>query len=99
MKREFDIVLIEKPIEEGLTRTNCMDMFDMLKGIEAYPIEIENPCGISLAMGFIGQAAADRINYDYKDLFDYLKSILADMELESEDDCYEFQNLDIYLGR
>lgn len=48
----YDIVLIEKPGELGLTKAEVMDMYDSLNGDEAYPIEIYNCGGGSSAMGF-----------------------------------------------
>lgn len=37
---KYDIVLREKPGNEGLTRNDVIDLFDILSDTEAYPIEI-----------------------------------------------------------
>lgn len=99
MPKEFDIVLLEKPDLDGLTRTNCMDMFDMLKETEAYPIEIGNPNGESSAMGFIGAKADETLEYEHDELYKFIQNIIGDMNNENEDCCYQFKNLDIYLSR
>lgn len=96
---QFDVVFLEKPGITGLTKTEMMDLFDMLAENEAYPLEIGNPCGDSTAMGVITPAAADRLDYDYDELTKFIQKILGDMERESEDGYYEFKGLRIYLSR
>ncbi len=36
----YGLVLREKYGTDGITKTDVMDMFDMLDGAEAYPIEL-----------------------------------------------------------
>lgn len=96
---EFDIALLEKPGTEGLTRTNAMDLFDMLKQTEGYPIEIMNPEGESSAMGFITPRAAESLDYDYTEVSKEIGNILADMNLENDTGVYRIKNLDVYLSR
>ena len=36
----YGLVLREKYGTDGITKTDVMDMFDMLDGTEAYPIEL-----------------------------------------------------------
>lgn len=98
MITKFDIVLLEKPAADGLTRTNCMDLFDMLKEIEAYPLDIQGHCE-NAAMGFIGVTASEKLDYDHSRLNTFIQNILDDMDKEQEDCCYKFNNLDIYLSR
>lgn len=97
----YDIVLIEKPGESGLTKAEVMDMYDSLNGDEAYPIEIYNCSGESSAMGFISTAAAEAINYDYEasGYPKFVGKILGDMTLESPLGIYEFKGLKILLTR
>lgn len=94
-----DIVLLEKPGTEGLTRTEAMDLFDMLAENEACPLEIENPCGGSCAMGFITPAAAGKLGHDYSGLAESVGELMVNAALESPDLFHEFRGLKIYLGR
>ena len=54
---KYDIALLEKPGEDGLTRTEIEMLLDKLdtkpNPLSVYPIEIENSAGESSAMGFI----------------------------------------------
>lgn len=97
----YDIVLIEKPGESGLTKAEVMDIYDSLNGDEAYPIEIYNRSGESSAMGFISTTAAETIDYDYEasGLNTFVGEILGDMALESPLGAYEFKGLKIILTR
>ena len=101
MNAEYNIVLKEKPLDEGLTKEEVMDMFDLLSGAEAIPIEIQGES--SSAMGFINLTDAEYMNYDYTALEDYISGILNDMEKEDEDCEYEIANnhgvSTIYLSR
>ena len=102
MKTEFAAALIEKPIDEGLTRSEITDLYDMLAGTEAIPIEICNPNGNSAAMGFITVQDADNLDYRYdqdSEIGQFIASILNDMNKESEDCCYKFGTMDIWLSR
>lgn len=95
----FDIVLLEKHGVKGLTKTEVMDLYNMLKQPEGYPIEIENLDGESSAIGFITPNAAYQLKYEYDMLKKKIGEILADMNLENETDVYCIENLDIYLSR
>lgn len=77
-------------------------MFDMLSELEAYPMEIENVLGESVAMGFISCWAAQQENYLYREesgLGKFVSSILGDVNKESENCIYEYQGLKIWLSR
>ena len=98
----FEIALIEKPGDEGLTRSEITDLFDMLSRTEAFPIEIGDINGNSSAMGFITPQAAEELDYEYdqdSELGQFISSILDDMNKESEDGTYEFKDLRIWLNR
>lgn len=97
----YNIVLKEKAFCDGLKRSEIMDMYDMLKGIEAYPIELEAREHECSAMGFITPNAAERLGFDYETsgLHDFIASILDDMNNESERCEYEFNGLKIWLSR
>lgn len=102
MPTTFDVILYERPLETGLTKADCTNIFDSLKTDEAYPIEIENPNGTSSAMGFITTDAANAMDYDYSELENYIKPLLADMVLTSPLGIYCYvikkQTFDIYLS-
>ena len=101
MKTEFNIVLKEKPHDEGLTKAEVMDLYDMLSGVEAIPIEIQGE--YSTAMGFINLTDAEFMNYDYSNLESYIQEILNDMEKENEDCEYQIDTncgySTIYMSR
>ena len=98
----FEIALIEKPGCEGLTKSEVMDLHDMLSRPEAYPVEIGDVNGNSSAMGFITPQAAKELDYEYdqnSELGRFISSILDDMDKESEDGTYVFKELRIWLNR
>lgn len=97
--RLFDAVFLERPETTGLTKPEMMDLYDMLDENEAYPLEIGNPNGSSTAMGFITSTAADLLGHAYGEMTGFIQSILGDVKKESEDGCYEFRGLRIYLSR
>lgn len=104
MKNEvfFDIALIEKPVDQGLTRAEVMDLHDMLSEPEAFPVEIGDTNGNSSAMGFITPQAAEKLQYEYgqdSDLGHFISSVLDDMNKESEDGTYTFMGLRIWMSR
>ena len=98
----FEVVLLEKPGCEGLTKSEVMDLHDMLSRPEAFPVEIGDVNGNSSAIGFITPQAAKELQYEYgqdSDLGQFVASILDDMDKESEDGTYVFKDLRIWLNR
>lgn len=97
----YGIVLLEEPGTDGLTKSEVMDLFDMLDDAEAYPIELWNYSQDCCAMGFISVSAAEKIDYDYEEsgLHDFIAEILGDMANESDDCEYEFKGIRIWLSR
>ena len=100
---DYDIVLKEKPVPRGLTRSEFTCMLGLLPDFaEAYPVEFDNTGSESSAMGFIAVEAAEKLNYmtgQSSPIAEYVGDILADTSLESENGEYEFQGLKIYLTR
>ena len=95
---KYDIVLCEMPAEKGLTKALIAEMADMIADDEFYPIEIfahEVECS---AMGFISAEAAEKLDYDYDELSDYIGDILDDLEKETPDCKYEFKGLTIFMS-
>ena len=99
MKTAFDIVLVERYGENGLTKADTMDLYDLLKGEEAYPIEIENSRGDSSVMGFLSVEAAKELEYEEAGLRDYVRKILSGEIAEDPDGNYIYQGLDLYVAR
>ncbi len=99
MEKKFDAVLVERPGDVGLRREDVRGILDRLDADQFYPVEVANPDGTSCAMGFISAAAAEKIDYDYTELGEFLGKILADMELERDACIYEFKNLAIWMSR
>ena len=86
----YEVVLKEKPLDEGLTRSEVMDLFDILSGVNGIPMEIQG--NNSTAMGFIIPEEAERMDYDFSELENVVRSILNDMENENESCTYQCPN-------
>lgn len=102
MEKYYDIVLLEKPGNAGLIKTDVIDLMDMLNSLEGFPLEIGDINGNSSAMGFITPQAAEKLSYVYdqeSELGQYIASILDDMNKESEDCIYTFNGLRIWMSR
>lgn len=101
LNKEYNIALLEKPLDEGLSKSEVMDLFDMLSGANAIPIEIQGEN--SAAMGFINLTDAEFMNYDYTKLENFVKSVLNDMNNENDNCEYEVENncgySTLYLSR
>ncbi len=98
--KTFDIILIEKPGETGLTKDEIIKLCNYVQ-TEVYPIEIEAKTAECSAMGFITNEAADCLDFDYvaSGLSDFIALILDNMNNESETETYEFRGLKIKLTR
>ena len=97
----YGLVLREKYGTEGISKNDVIDLFDMLDGIEAYPIELSAYAQESSAMGFVTPKAAEMVKYDYEGsgLRNFIASILDDMCAENENCEYEFNGIKIWLSR
>lgn len=106
---KYDVILLERPGEEGLTPGDIIRFLKYLSPEkEYYPIEIPAITAESYAMGFISEEAAELLDYEYgadSSLGVFVGSILDDMEKESPDHVYEFtwksgeDPIRIYLDR
>jgi len=88
MKQKYDVALMEKPLDEGLTKTEICDLYDMLSGVEGIPVDIQGE--YSAAMGFITTEIAEQMDYDISALTEAIQGILNDMENESAECEYVF---------
>lgn len=98
--RKYGIVLKEKSFPYGLTKQDVAELYDMLDGEEAFPLELEPDFVESSAMGFITPEAAEALEYEYQTgLREFVVNILDDMGNESEDGTYEYKGIRIHLSR
>ncbi len=101
----YDIMLLEKPLDDGLTRAEIIDMLDAMSFDEVSILEIDNPQGSSVAVGFITMPAFESISYDSSRLAEFIGNILGDISNENDLGVYDFQNspnsckLRVYLSR
>lgn len=84
-----------------MTRTEAIDLIDMLDDHEFLPIEIEAKFHESIAVGFITMEFADKLNFDYEGsgLNAFIANILDDMDNEHDDCIYMFKNCRIWLTK
>ena len=94
---KFDIVLTERPHTDGLTKIEISELLEKIEYGSVIPIEIVGD--YSSAMGFISLDCADSLDYDYEKMSEYIKSILNDMENESNDCTYRYDVYTIWLSR
>lgn len=103
MKRmKFDLVLLEREGESGLTKDDVLMLLEKLNSDEFFPIEIYAKQHESSAMGFITTKFADTLDFDYdaSGLNTFIANILDDMQNETKNGVYDtFKNSKIYLTR
>ena len=99
----FGAAFIQKPLDEGLTKSETMDLFDMLNGVRAIPLEVQSEN--ATAMGFVNLTDAELMDYDLKPLEAFVKEIISDTNNENIDGRYEFYShkaeieiIDVYIG-
>lgn len=97
---KFGLVLKQKEAIDGLTKSEIMDLFDMLNDTKAYPIELEAKEHECSAMGFITPETAEFFDYDYKNsgLHDFIAMILDNANLEEPNCIYTFNGIKIWLS-
>lgn len=103
---KYDVALLEKHSEDGLTRTEIEMLLDKLdtksNQFSVYPMEIENSVGESSAMGFITAESAEKICFmydNYSELGYKIRSILGDMNNERPDKTYQSGDITVFLDR
>ena len=93
----YDVVLRKKYGEDGLCKEETNSMFDMLKSEKGYPVEFMAKESEYSAIGFISPEAASTLEFDYKELKDFVAKIL-DGEVESNGCSYQFNGLLVWLN-
>lgn len=100
--KKHDLALIEKPGEEGLSKTEILSLLNnMADSSEMYPIELMAKEHESCAMGFITKEAAKILDFDYEgsELHNFIAAILDDIEKENPDHQYGYKGIDVFLSR
>ena len=84
--KKYDIIVIEKPVEDGLSAEAVSNMLRALASAEIFALEIDDRNKSSSAMGFITKPAADALDYDYEKsgLRDLLQSMMDSVTWESK---------------
>lgn len=94
----YDIILVEKPYEEGIQPDELALLFAYLNNdFEYYPISIEGDS--SYAYGYATGHAIERIPPKEEDFQRPFKKVLNDMELETSNHAYDFHGLSSWMGR
>lgn len=93
-EKEYNIVLLEKPLNEGLSIDEVICMYRMLSSTEALPVDIQIQGGYYRALGFIAQYNAELMSYDYSLLEGKVKEIIGDMGKEHLRREYEIEHKD-----
>ena len=99
--KKYDLVLLEKPGEDGLTPADIMSLLPCCRGSYLFPVEFEAREHESTAIGFMSDWMARALEYDYErsGLHDFIAVILDDMRLENENGEYSFGPFSVWLGR
>lgn len=79
----YDIVLVEKPLDEGLSKQEIIMITERLGGEMFIPFEVWGD--FSTATGFCNQDVAEKAGYDLSAEEEYVMRILNDMTLEDEE--------------
>ena len=85
----YDIALIEKMLDEGLSKTEVNWILNLVEG-EVIPFEVQGES--SVAMGFISVSHAETVNYDYATIEENIQFILNDVNNETSNGEYEVLN-------
>ena len=99
MATKYDVALIEKPDVEVLTKSEVINLYDLLNSEEAYPIEIMANERESTAIGLISTDTANYLDYDFDNLSKYIADILDDINKENANCTYMFDKIRIWLSR
>lgn len=99
-QQTFNVALIKKENNKGLTKQQCMQLYDKLDETYAYPIDVFDANIDISAHGFITATAAANIHFDYAELDKAVEKILKEQESiagETTPNHYRFGSLYIYL--
>ena len=92
-EKEYNIVLLGKPIDEGLSIDEVVCMYRMLSSTEALPVDIQVRDGYCIrVLGFIAQYDAELMSYDYSLLEAKVKEFIGDIRKEHPRKEYEIEH-------
>lgn len=87
---------VQKPLDEGITVEEIIELVDKLECEQVIPIEVQ--ANSSCAIGFISLDAAEELDYDYDNLIRSVSKIIEDMDNETEYGNYDFDGFPVYIG-
>lgn len=95
----YDIVLIEKESLTGLTKEDIKFLFEKCNDLAVFPVQYSGKKYSNVALGFISEEAADKIDYCY-DLDSALNDFIALILDETYTTCeFEFCKLSVFMLR
>ena len=109
MASNYQIALLQKPSDSGLTKEDIFFLLDILETrsddshrrcyYEVIPVEFKAENHECSAMGFMFVETAEELDFDYESsgLHKYIASILDDTEKEIASGHYEFNGISIYM--
>jgi hypothetical protein len=89
-EKEYNIVFLEKPLDEGLSMEEVVCMYHMLSSDEALPFEVKG--AFSRAFGLISKTDAEMMSCDFSMLKRKVREIIEDPEKEHPDREYEIEH-------
>ena len=95
IKGNISVALIQKSLDNGLTKNESSAVGNLVEDEEIIPIEIQGEN--ASAMGFIGVDMAEKLSYNYEKLAAFIREILNDVTKEHSTGLYRFVDDKDYL--
>lgn len=99
--KKYDVVLIQKPCLEGITKKEVEQLYELLKSEDAYMVDIGDDNGNACALGLISPKASENLSYLHtqdSEFGQFIAGILGDTTKESANSEYSFEGLSIWMG-
>lgn len=97
-KKKYDIVLMTKPRDRGLTEKESQVLWEKLAENEAYPEELCTRDGDTFFLGFVGKTASAVYYYNRDKIYEYLEVIRKEVE-DTDHTEYKYGKLSIYISK
>ena len=97
LNSKYDVVLCLKYHLDGLSIAEIQNMYSLLNGEQATPLEIYSEKREGTAIGFITDDAYSKLENDLVPLFYFIASILDNTEAETGTDMYLFDGISILM--
>lgn len=91
-----DMVLIQCPLDEGLSKKDYMDMLNIVDNLPLSTIDFH--VNNTSAYGFITYDAFEKFDFDSNNIAPYVLPILNDQDLENDSCMYNFLDIVFYLS-